>query len=81
MLHEQDGGSSFSQSTFEVPFFVLHPTEVSAPPDKNLDYLTFRKKFIMHTASIIEKNKQHCCHSQAYLSYFLGVRRSRTLPV
>jgi hypothetical protein len=54
MLREQvHGGASFLQLTFQVAFFVLHPTDVSEPPDKNPDYLTFRREFMLHSASMI----------------------------
>jgi hypothetical protein len=36
-VHYCDGGANFPQSKFQVAFFILHPTDVSEPPDKNLD--------------------------------------------
>jgi hypothetical protein len=54
-MHYRDGGGTFSQSTFQVTLFILQPVNVSELPDKNLDYLTFRNEFIMHNASMIEK--------------------------
>jgi hypothetical protein len=53
--HYHDGGASFLQSTFQVAFFVLHPTDVSEPLDKNLDYLTFRREFMLHKALMIKE--------------------------
>jgi hypothetical protein len=53
--HYRDGGTSFPQSAFQVIFFVPHPVDISELPDTNLDYLTFRNEFIMHNASMIEK--------------------------
>jgi hypothetical protein len=32
-----EGGASLLQSTFSVTFFILHPADVSEPPDKYLD--------------------------------------------
>jgi hypothetical protein len=85
MLCEQahfcDGGASFLLSTCQVASFVQHPTDVLELPDKNLDCLTFMSEFIQHNALMTEKNKQHCFHSQAYMSCFVGVRQSRALPV
>jgi hypothetical protein len=54
-MHYRDGGDRFPQSTFQVTSFVPHPVGISEPPDKNLDYLSFRNKFIMHYASMMEK--------------------------
>jgi hypothetical protein len=52
MLREQDGESASHSPHFRsLHFFVLHPTDISELPDKNLDHLTFMKKFIMHNAS------------------------------
>jgi hypothetical protein len=31
-----DGKASFPQSTFQVTFFMPHPTDISKLPDKNL---------------------------------------------
>jgi hypothetical protein len=63
-------------------FFILHPTDISEPPDKNLEGLTFRSEFIMDNALMIAKKKQAALLSlQAHLLCLLGARRSRTLPV
>jgi hypothetical protein len=66
--HYRDGGASFPQSRFQVAFFALHPTDMSEHPDKNLDCLNFRSKFIMHnalmtkkTSSIAFTRKRTCC--------------------
>jgi hypothetical protein len=68
-VHYHEGDSSSLQSMFQVTFFVLHPTHVSEPPDKNLDNcLTFRDEFIMIKASMKRggrgrKKKEYCFHS------------------
>jgi hypothetical protein len=38
--HYRGGRASFPQSTFWVIFFILHPADVSKPPDKISDSLT-----------------------------------------
>jgi hypothetical protein len=69
--HYRDGGTSFPQSTFQVAFFIPHPTGVSELPDKILDCLTFRSEFIMLNALMIETTSSiaftHECTRHAFL--------------
>lgn len=53
-----DGGASFPQSTNQVTFLVPNPTDISEQPGKNIDFLTFSSKFIMHNASILYRYKK-----------------------
>jgi hypothetical protein len=71
--HCHDGGASLLQSKFQVAFFVLHPTDVSKLPDKNINFLTFRSKYmVLHCLNDKKKKAALLSLASATSHAFLG---------